>query len=414
MAQLDETHAELGSALLVMAIIGGALVTPLMGLVSDAAGSVALSYAVPALCFGVVAAYGAAHAARWPAGWFVAAPRDEPLTRAVSSSAAAHELPDVATPPPSPPPPSPPPSPPPPSPTFGRLLALGGKRPSAASPLRPREHIRWLANLASAILRIGVISAARQLGWVARRWRRAVQRIRRPCFRLWTAHSLVARADGQRLLDEATALVEDHLSVAPGDHDESCDELPCGFVLLHEDADGVPHVAGYVRMATAPGAIGVGALQRMARMGMAGAARQRAMVAGMPSEVVEAILSGASPTPSASGASGASGHAQAYMGSLVVAPRFRGLGLGKALAARGAAHAAHIGCRQVVGTAATPALMPFYERLGAMAEHTLPREKRADMPKVKAAQSRELRVELEGFAPEEILGASVPPYVSLA
>ena len=55
----------------------------------------------------------------------------------------------------------------------------------------------------------------------------ALQRIRGAEFVVYAAHNL---ADA-RLLDEATALVEELLGVAAGDHEESCDRLPCGFVL---------------------------------------------------------------------------------------------------------------------------------------------------------------------------------------
>ena len=65
MAHVDAEHAEVGASLLVMSIIGGALVTPLMGLVSDAAGSVRVAYTVPMVCFLCMAAFGWAHARHW-------------------------------------------------------------------------------------------------------------------------------------------------------------------------------------------------------------------------------------------------------------------------------------------------------------------------------------------------------------
>jgi FHS family L-fucose permease-like MFS transporter len=46
-----------GASLIVMAIIGGAVCTPLMGLVSDASRSMALSMLVPLGCYVFVAAY---------------------------------------------------------------------------------------------------------------------------------------------------------------------------------------------------------------------------------------------------------------------------------------------------------------------------------------------------------------------
>jgi len=50
-------HAKSGSSFLVMAIVGGAIVPPLMGLVSDAS-SINVAFFVPAVCFAVVAAFG--------------------------------------------------------------------------------------------------------------------------------------------------------------------------------------------------------------------------------------------------------------------------------------------------------------------------------------------------------------------
>lgn len=50
------THTKTGGAVIVMSIVGGAIIPPLMGRVADLA-SVALSYAVPALCFAGVALY---------------------------------------------------------------------------------------------------------------------------------------------------------------------------------------------------------------------------------------------------------------------------------------------------------------------------------------------------------------------
>src|SRR5437763_4280564 len=50
---------KLGSSLIVMAIIGGAVFTALMGLVSDATGHIRLAMLVPLVCFGAVAAFAA-------------------------------------------------------------------------------------------------------------------------------------------------------------------------------------------------------------------------------------------------------------------------------------------------------------------------------------------------------------------
>jgi FHS family L-fucose permease-like MFS transporter len=50
------THTKIGGALLVMSIIGGAVLTPLMGKVADASG-VGHAYLVPAACFALIALY---------------------------------------------------------------------------------------------------------------------------------------------------------------------------------------------------------------------------------------------------------------------------------------------------------------------------------------------------------------------
>jgi FHS family L-fucose permease-like MFS transporter len=50
-----------GASLVVMAIIGGAVITALMGLVSDATGTVRAAMAVPAICFAVVALFARLH-----------------------------------------------------------------------------------------------------------------------------------------------------------------------------------------------------------------------------------------------------------------------------------------------------------------------------------------------------------------
>jgi FHS family L-fucose permease-like MFS transporter len=47
------THTKSGSSFLVMAIVGGAVVPPLMGLVSDAS-SINTAMLIPAVCFAVV------------------------------------------------------------------------------------------------------------------------------------------------------------------------------------------------------------------------------------------------------------------------------------------------------------------------------------------------------------------------
>lgn len=50
-------YTETGSSLIVMAIIGGALITPLMGFVADQADSMHMAILVPAVCFAVIAIY---------------------------------------------------------------------------------------------------------------------------------------------------------------------------------------------------------------------------------------------------------------------------------------------------------------------------------------------------------------------
>ena len=47
------THTKSGASFLVMAIVGGAIIPPLMGLVSDAS-NINLAMLIPALCFAVV------------------------------------------------------------------------------------------------------------------------------------------------------------------------------------------------------------------------------------------------------------------------------------------------------------------------------------------------------------------------
>lgn len=62
LATLDSSDHEIGASLLVMAIIGGAVITPIMGLVSDLAGSIRLALSVPALCFVGIGGFAAEHA----------------------------------------------------------------------------------------------------------------------------------------------------------------------------------------------------------------------------------------------------------------------------------------------------------------------------------------------------------------
>lgn len=52
---------KLGGSGLIMAILGGALITAVQGQVSDISGSIGLSYYVPMFCFGVVMYFGLSH-----------------------------------------------------------------------------------------------------------------------------------------------------------------------------------------------------------------------------------------------------------------------------------------------------------------------------------------------------------------
>jgi FHS family L-fucose permease-like MFS transporter len=51
-------NTKLGGSMIIMAIIGGAIVPPLMGLVSDATKSMALGMTLPLLCYVFIAYYG--------------------------------------------------------------------------------------------------------------------------------------------------------------------------------------------------------------------------------------------------------------------------------------------------------------------------------------------------------------------
>jgi FHS family L-fucose permease-like MFS transporter len=50
-------NTKIGGSLLVMAIVGGAVLTPLMGLISEKSGSIALAYAVPLFTYVYIALY---------------------------------------------------------------------------------------------------------------------------------------------------------------------------------------------------------------------------------------------------------------------------------------------------------------------------------------------------------------------
>ena len=55
-------NTKIGGSLIVMAIVGGAVITPLMGWISEATHRIALAYLVPLLCYAIVALY----ALFWP------------------------------------------------------------------------------------------------------------------------------------------------------------------------------------------------------------------------------------------------------------------------------------------------------------------------------------------------------------
>jgi MFS transporter, FHS family, L-fucose permease len=50
-------HTKLGSSILVMSIVGGAIMTPLMGYIADK-GGMKIGFVIPLICFAVIAAYG--------------------------------------------------------------------------------------------------------------------------------------------------------------------------------------------------------------------------------------------------------------------------------------------------------------------------------------------------------------------
>jgi FHS family L-fucose permease-like MFS transporter len=50
-------NTKIGGSLIIMAIVGGAALTPLMGLINDRTHSIAAAYMVPLACYMVVALY---------------------------------------------------------------------------------------------------------------------------------------------------------------------------------------------------------------------------------------------------------------------------------------------------------------------------------------------------------------------
>jgi MFS transporter, FHS family, L-fucose permease len=63
-------NTKIGGSLLVMAIVGGAVLTPLMGLISERSGSIATAYSVPLLAYVYIAFY----------SWFGSKPRTPQAT----------------------------------------------------------------------------------------------------------------------------------------------------------------------------------------------------------------------------------------------------------------------------------------------------------------------------------------------
>jgi Fucose permease len=55
---LSGAEAKVGGSFLVMAILGGAVLTAIQGLLSTMSGKISLSYSIPVVCFVVVLIYG--------------------------------------------------------------------------------------------------------------------------------------------------------------------------------------------------------------------------------------------------------------------------------------------------------------------------------------------------------------------
>lgn len=54
---IADNEAKLAASGLIMAIVGGALITPLQGFISDQTGSISVSFIIPLICFAVILAY---------------------------------------------------------------------------------------------------------------------------------------------------------------------------------------------------------------------------------------------------------------------------------------------------------------------------------------------------------------------
>jgi len=56
---ISPADTKLGASGLIMAILGGALLTPMQALLSDLTGSISLSFLVPLICFSIILLYSA-------------------------------------------------------------------------------------------------------------------------------------------------------------------------------------------------------------------------------------------------------------------------------------------------------------------------------------------------------------------
>jgi len=229
-----------------------------------------------------------------------------------------------------------------------------------------------------------------------------------PRFEVHKAHELVGNPGTDDVLSGADELVQQLLNHgAP--LEESCDDLPCTFLLVEVGRFGGRNVAGVVSMSSGMGALDLEAIRKMVRARIPEPAiRQKCQLQNVPPDVVDAIIAGRDADEQILANSGRS----AYLGGLVVAPHYQGFGLGKALCRVGFAHAVRIGCKEVIGHAAHDGLIPFYEKMGALSESCRPLKTRPDMPKVKVKGSnRNMHVAVGDFNAHDdriILGKHLP------
>lgn len=163
--------------------------------------------------------------------------------------------------------------------------------------------------------------------------------------------------------------------------------LPCSLLLLLGT-----QVVGHVLVRQGGGHIPSGAsLRKMLDSGVPGpAVKQRALVAGMSEEEFDRVATTGVDSPQAPPTT--------VIEKLVVARRWRGLGLGKALIQAGLALSVSSGAQEVGGVAATSALAGWYKRLGATSARSLQTKWRADLPfRVKTGgEDRVLKFDLPG------------------